>query len=94
MLKEAWLRLCNLTVPSDQIRRHYNEGYQLGLEEGKDLGRRIAYNYVIATELPDILNRYSRLQLRIMNKTPSFIKKEIEKFQVEEIERLKKDIQR
>lgn len=93
MFREALARLRNLSKPSDFLDKAYDEGYHRGLEEGKDFGKRIAHNYTLVAELPDILNRYSRLQLRVLNKPVKHIKQELGKFQEREIERLKMEIQ-
>ena len=94
MLKEALARVRNLFKSSEYWKKIESEAYERGLEEGKDFGKIVAHNYTLASELPDILNRYSRLQLRIINKPASYIKAELSKFQETEIDRLQMDLQR
>lgn len=93
MFKEALARAKYLFKPSSFIKQGYDEAYTKGLAEGRDFGMRIAHNQTMATELADILTRYTQLQLKVINKPASFIREELNKFQQTELERLKMDLQ-
>jgi hypothetical protein len=82
-----------LSKPSNFFEKAYDDGYHKGFDEGHDFGKRVAHNHTLAAALPDILNRYSRLQLRILNKPASYIRQELGKFQEDEVEKLKMELQ-
>lgn len=93
MINEFIARVRNLSKPADYFQKVYNEAYEIGLKEGKDIGERIAHNRTLAHELPHILSRYAQLQVTIINKPKSFIQQELEKFELEEVARLKMELQ-
>lgn len=90
---ELLARVRNLSKPSNSWELGYDEGYKKGLREGQDFGERVAHNRTLVAELPRILSRYSQLQIKIMNKKPAEIKKQLGEFQDKEIERLRMDMQ-
>lgn len=93
MFKEALARVAYLFKSSDHWSKLESEAYHRGLSEGQDFGERVAHNRTLVVELPRILSRYSQLQIRIMNKRPTEIKRELEKFTEREIDKLKMELQ-
>lgn len=93
MLREVIARIRNLSKPSDYFDTAYEAAYHKGLHEGRDFGKRIAHNSTLASELPDILTRYSKLQLKVLNKPKSVMAHELGRFQADEVMRLKMELQ-
>lgn len=94
MRKEFIGRVRNLFKPADAWDKAFHEGYHKGLREGQDFGERVAHNRTLAVELPRILSRYAQLQVRIINKPKNVIQKELARFEADEVERLKMDLQK
>lgn len=92
-MREYLRRVAYLFKPSQAWNEGYDNGYHQGLREGQDFGERVAHNRTLALELPRILTRYSRLQIRIINKPVADMQRELARFQDKEIERLKMDMQ-
>lgn len=86
-------RVRYLFKPAQAWNQGYHDGYHKGLREGQDFGERVAHNRTLLIELPRILSRYSQLQIRIMNKRPTEIKRELAKFTEREIDKLKMELQ-
>jgi hypothetical protein len=92
-MREFFRRLRFLMRPSGAWQMGYDQGYHVGLDEGTDFGKRIAYNQVLAKELPHILSRYAQLQVKVINKPKMEIQKALHRFQEQEIERFKMEMQ-
>lgn len=92
-MRELLHRVRNLSKPSDYWQKAYDEGYYRGLKEGQDFGERVSHNRTLIKELPRILSRYTQLQIKVMNKRPTEIKRELTKFQDKELDRLKMEMQ-
>lgn len=71
----------------------YNDGYLVGLSEGKEFGSHVGFNSKLRAELPGILNRYSQLQIKIMNKPIKHIETELRKFTNDELEKYRLELQ-
>lgn len=92
-LREFFKRLHFLFVPSDTYQLGYDSGYKKGLDDGGDFGKRIAYNVTLKNELNGVLGRYSRLQLKLLEKKASksqmqdayndFLNRELDHFKME-----------
>jgi hypothetical protein len=93
-MQELKGRFRNLFKPANAWDVAYHEGYRKGFEEGQDIGERVAHNRTLAAELPRILSAYSQLQVKIMMKPKKYIQEELEKFEHEEMAKLKMDLQR
>jgi hypothetical protein len=92
-LKEFSKRLKYLFEPSDSYRVGYDNGYIKGVKDGRDFGKRIAYNQVLRKEVPSILSKYSQLQVKIINKPKTEVQKQLREFTTKEIERLSMELQ-
>lgn len=75
------------------FRDGYNDGYMVGLSEGKEFGTHTGFNQKLRAELPGILNRYSQLQIKIMNKPIKHIELELRKFTNDELEKYRLELQ-
>lgn len=93
LVLEYLKRLKWLVKPSNAWKLAYDKGYTQGINEGQDLGRRIAYNRTLSKELPRILSRYGQLQVKIMHKPKTEMQTALRKFTEEELDRFRMELQ-
>lgn len=89
----AYRLWCRLKVGPTGWQTAYDKGYHQGLNEGKDLGKRIVYNKVLTEEIGGILSRYGQLQVKMLHASNSEIQKALRQFTQDEIERFKMELQ-
>jgi flagellar biosynthesis/type III secretory pathway protein FliH len=78
---------------ADGWQHGYNAGYEQGLNDGQDFGKRIAYNQTLTKEIPRILSRYSQLQVKIMHKPKAEMQAALEEFTQKELDHFKMELQ-
>lgn len=91
-MREALGRVRFLFKDSNAWQSGYDRGYAVGLEEGADFGKRIAYNTTLSSEIPDILQRYDVQLKKHLPKDQRAT--ELGTFIANEVDRLKMELQR